>query len=61
MKIEKGNPGYIKSRKTKYLIWALVEFAVVLAIFILGYVQTGTRKNLLTVVAAVGCLPADVG
>ena len=40
MKIEKGNPGYIKSRKTKYLIWALVEFAVVLAIFILGYVQT---------------------
>ena len=58
MKIEKGNPGYIKARKTKYLIWALVEFAVVLAIFILGYVQTGTRKNLLTVVAAVGCLPA---
>ena len=44
MKIEKGNPGYIKSRKTKYLIWALVEFAVVLAIFILGYVQTGTGK-----------------
>lgn len=58
MKIEKGNPGYIKAKKTKYLMWAAAEFAVVLAIFILGYVQTGTRKNLFTIVAAVGCLPA---
>lgn len=58
MKIEKGNPGYIKAQKTRYLLWALLEFAVVAAVFFLGYIQTGTKKNLLSVVAVVGCLPA---
>jgi len=58
MKIEKGKPGYIKAQKTKYLLWALLEFAVVAAVFILGYVKTGTKKNIFSVVAVVGCLPA---
>lgn len=58
MKIEKGMPGYIKAQKTKYLIWSILEFAVVAAIFLLGYFQTGTKKNLFSVVAVVGCLPA---
>ncbi len=58
MKIEKGNPGYIKAQKRKYLIWTLAEFAIVIAVFVFGYIQTGTKKNLFTVVAAVGCLPA---
>lgn len=58
MTIEKGQPGYIKARKMKYLIFAIVEFAIVAALVILGYVQTGSKMNLLTVVAVVGCLPA---
>ena len=58
MKIEKGHPGYIKSQKTKYLIWSILEFGIVIAIFVLGYVQTKTRLNLFTVIAVVGCLPA---
>ena len=29
MTIEKGQPGYIKARKMKYLIFAIVEFAIV--------------------------------
>ena len=58
MKIEKGQPGYLRVQKTRYLLWAVVEFAVVAAVFILGYVQTGKKENLFTVVAIVGCLPA---
>ena len=55
---ERGKPGYIKSLKKKYLIISLIEFAVVAAILILGITQTGSRLNLFTVVAILGCLPA---
>ena len=58
MRTEKGQPGYVKARKQKYLLGAVVEFAIVIAIFITGYIQTRSRLNLLTVVAVVGCLPA---
>ena len=57
-KKEKGQPGYIKWRKEKYLIGTIAEFAVVIALVVLGYVQTKTKLNLLTVVAVVGGLPA---
>ena len=57
-KAQRGKPGYIDSLKKKYLIISLVEFAVVAAIFALGYSQTGSRLNLFTVVAILGCLPA---
>lgn len=53
-KKEKGQPGYIKWRKEKYLIGTIAEFAVVIALVVLGYVQTKTKLNLLTVVAVVG-------
>lgn len=59
MRIEKGQPGYIKARKLRYLMLAVAEFAVVIAIFVLGYIQTGTKMNLFTVAAVVGCLPAS--
>lgn len=59
MKIEKGQPGYIKARKINYLVWAVSEFAVVVALVILGYLQTGSKLNLFTVIAVVGCLPAS--
>ena len=58
-KKEKGQPGYIRWRKEKYLIGTIAEFAVVIALVVLGYVQTKTKLNLLTVVAVVGCLPAS--
>ena len=54
MRTEKGQPGYVKARKQKYLLGAVVEFAIVIAIFVTGYIQTGSRLNLLTVVAVVG-------
>lgn len=57
-KLVKGRPGYIRRRKNRYLMWAILEFAVVLLLFALGIWQTGSRKNILTIVAIVGCLPA---
>ncbi len=58
MKIQKGEPGYIKAQKTKLLIWTVAEFGIVIALVVLGYIQTGSKLNLLTVVAILGCLPA---
>lgn len=58
MKTEKGKVGYIKKQKTKYLIITLCEFSVVAALLIIGYITTGSRLNVLTIVAILGCLPA---
>ena len=58
MKIEKGTPGYLNARKIRLLLLTLLEFGIVIALLVLGYMQTGTKLNLLTVVAIVGCLPA---
>lgn len=58
MKLQKGEPGYISKRKQRYLAWTLAEAAVVAGLLIFGYVQTGTKMNLFTVAAVLGCLPA---
>lgn len=58
-KTEKGAPGYLDYKKKVEIIRTAIYFGIVAAIFILGYTQTGTRLNLLTVVAILGCLPAS--
>jgi len=58
-KIQKGKPGYLNYKKKVEIIRTIVYFAIVLAILALGIWQTGTRLNLLTVVAILGCLPAS--
>ncbi|MDD2957904.1 MAG: hypothetical protein PHE06_02400 [Lachnospiraceae bacterium] len=57
-KITKGNYGYIKYEKKKRGIITFVMFAIPMIIFITGLLQTGTRKNLFTLVAVLGMLPA---
>lgn len=57
--IKKGRPGYIRAQKKKLMIQTLIEFGLVLAIFLTGYLTTKTRLNLLTLVAVLGCLPAS--
>ncbi len=59
MKVKKGDAGYIHSQKIRCSIKTAIEFAIVIALFVLGIVQTGSRLNLLTVVAILGCLPAS--
>ena len=57
-KIKKGSPGYLDYKKRMEILRAVIYFAIVAAIILLGYSQTHTKKNLLTVVGIVGCLPA---
>lgn len=57
-RVMKGHPGYLDYKKKAELIRAVIYFAMVAAVFFLGYSQTHSKKNLLTVVAIVGCLPA---
>lgn len=54
----KGNWGYLTAKKRWVIIRTLIFFGISLAVFAAGYITTGTRKNLLTVVAVLGCLPA---
>ncbi len=57
-KCEKGTPGYLSQKLKIEILRTIVYFAIVAAVFLLGYSQTHSKKNLLTVVAVVGCLPA---
>lgn len=57
--VPKGQPGYLKAQRKYTLVRTIVYFALSLSIFVLGYVTTKTRTNLLTVVAVLGCLPAS--
>lgn len=59
MKINKGDAGYINSRKKRVILKTVLEFAIVAALVALGYWQTGTKLNMLTLVAVLGCLPAS--
>ena len=59
MKINKGDAGYINSRKKRVILKTILEFGIVAALVALGYWQTGSKMNLLTLVAVLGCLPAS--
>lgn len=56
--VEKGNFGYTNSHKKEQMVKTFIYFLLPIAIFILGYVTTKSAKNLFTVVAVVGALPA---
>lgn len=57
--ILKGNYGYIASKRKSELIITIGMYLISLAIFLLGYISTGSNKNLLTIVAVLGILPAS--
>lgn len=59
MKIKKGDAGYIRKRRKQIIIKVATEFGIVIALLVLGFLQTKTKLNMLTVVAVVGCLPAS--
>lgn len=54
----KGTYGYLNMKRTLVIIRTIVFFAVALALFAAGYAATHTKRNLLTIVAVLGCLPA---
>lgn len=58
-KVQKGMPGYLNYKKKAEIFRTVIYFGIVILIFLLGYSQTHTRLNMLTVVAVLGCLPAS--
>lgn len=58
-KIAKGEYGYLSAQKKWTIIRTVIYFALSIAIFVIGIITTGDRKNLLTIVAVLGCLPAS--
>ena len=57
-KSRKGDFGYIKSGRIRELIKTVLMLAVSVALYVGGYMATGSNKNVLTYVAILGCLPA---
>lgn len=55
----KGTKNYLNSQKGYEIGRTVLYFAISISLFIAGYIQTGERANLLSVVAILGCLPAS--
>ena len=58
-KMKKGEYGYIKSQKKWIGAKTALLFLVSLSLYLSGYITTGSNRNLLTIVAVLGCLPAS--
>lgn len=59
IQIPKGNFGYIKRKHILEVVKTIVYFAVSLSLYAAGVIATKSNKNLLTIVAVLGCLPAS--
>jgi len=55
----KGTRNYIDTQKKYEIIRTLLYFGISISLFVAGYIQTGRKANLLTIVAVLGCLPAS--
>lgn len=58
-KHKKGEQGYIRFQHLVSSVRTVILFALALGLYAIGYINTGTNKNLLTVVAILGILPAS--
>ena len=56
-RVRKGSYGYLARRKKQLMAHVGLVLAGIIILIVLGIWSTGTRKNLLTVVAAVSVLP----
>lgn len=55
----KGTKNYLDTQKKYEIIRTIVYFAISVSLFVAGYIQTGRKANLLSIVAVLGCLPAS--
>ena len=54
----KGKCDYLDTQKKYEIMRTSLYFLISLSLFVTGWITTGNRLNLLTVVAVLGCLPA---
>lgn len=57
-KAVKGRYGYLNAKRKQVFLRTIVFFVIPLSLLAAGIISTGSRRNLLTVVAVLGCLPA---
>lgn len=57
-RVRKGNFGYIAYQRKAAFFRTILFFALSLAVYGIGIYSTGSNKNLLTVIAVLGLLPA---
>lgn len=57
-KRSKGEYAYPAYEKKRVIIRTIIYFAISFAVYILGYISTKTKENLLTIVAVLGLLPS---
>ena len=57
-KVEKGEFGYLAYKKSRNMIKTIIAFAIVLVIFIIGFIIWKSKNNYLTMLAVVLVLPA---
>lgn len=55
----KGTKNYLNTQKKYEIVRTIIYFGISLSLFAAGWITTGTKTNLLTVVAVLGCLPAS--
>lgn len=58
-KYVKGDYLYLQSRKKREIIKTVAFFGISLALYLMGYISSGSNKNYLTIVAVLGFLPAS--
>ncbi len=58
-RIIKGDADYLKKKRNRTILITILFFAISLGLFLIGYLTTGTKRNLLTIVAVLGCLPSS--
>lgn len=58
-KLKKGMYGFHSKKQRQEIIKTIILFAIALAVYFTGLIHTGTNKNLLSIVAIVGVLPAS--
>ena len=58
-KISKGEWGYISYQRKRVLLITLVLYVCAIGIYLFGYLNLHTTKNLFTIVAVLGILPAS--
>lgn len=56
--VPKGAYGYLKNRKKYTACRTVFFFLLCIGLYMIGIVRTGSNKNLLTIIAVLGCLPA---
>lgn len=55
----KGDYLYMQSKKKTEILKTVLFFGISAALYLAGYLTTGSNKNYLTIVAILGCLPAS--